>query len=218
MDIGLCLWSLSSTHSPVTKPCVPLLAHSVSNGCSWQMDRQADRQKACQGKRVQLKMDGSSEWHGGTARWHGSGAITCCEPRGMKATFIHQHAPCCDSQLLKEPLWAVSQCRMGASQAAFCPNLIFLRVVFLRYSHCRAHLLWAARGNRMGIAGYSGHFHSQGILLHPLPSARSALWGDILVSSHAGTSGSGVASAGPWGRGGCDASRGGPAAPQGTQL
>lgn len=71
-------------------------------------------------------------------------------------------------------------------------------------------------GNRMGTAGYLGHFHSQGVLLHPLPPARSALWGDIpirMLSSHAGTSGRGVASAGPWGRGGCDASRGGDSCP-----
>lgn len=71
-------------------------------------------------------------------------------------------------------------------------------------------------GNRMGTAGYLGHFHSQGVLLHPLPPARSALWDDIpirLLSSHAGTSGRGVASAGPWGRGGCDASRGGDSCP-----
>ena len=176
MDVGLCLCSLSSTCSPVTKPYVPLLAQlmvcpTVAPG------RQTDRQKACQGKRVLLKMAGSTEWHGGTARWHGISAIMCCEPRGMKATFIHQRAPCCDSQLLKEPLWAVSQCGTGASRAAFCPNLVFLRVVFLPYSHCHAHLLWAARGKSHGHRWLFGALPQPGRFAASPPSGQERSMG-----------------------------------------
>lgn len=109
---------------------------AVALGCLTAGQTAGSRQQARWGRAGSAK--NSRESHGENrpaSRWPAQHVPA--SPREMKATFIQCHRAegpraAVTHGLLKEPLWAVSQGGMGTGNVpcCFCPNLVFLEVVF----------------------------------------------------------------------------------------